>query len=1726
MRFSGEPTLVTSSSPLPPSSPSSKASHPSSPGLTPQSPLSPRHGRSLSFNSTLELDGLTLAPPVRRQSRPQSVCLTEEAVKAFNDSGAEQEADRSRSDSIISVSAASDISAADTAGAGSHSALLSLPHRSVSPAPSSSSSENIRVIIRCRPILPHERMRSAGFLNFSPDGRSLTLAYRNKTKTFSFDSVFPCSVSQAELYRDVASELIEQALQGYNATVFAYGQTGSGKSHTMMGDIGSEEEAGVIPRAIAHIFSHIEQTAEEEERSQSPLSIKYSISLSFLQIYNEKASDLLAGAQHVDLEVREQDGTFFAPQLTRWEVKGKDELLELIRKGDAQRYTAATNQNSRSSRSHTILTLHIDKRVGKKRAAGEAQSDDEGAAALLISSKLNLVDLAGSERLSTSTKVRQGRETLSINLSLSCLSNCILCLTEGSIPTYRDSKLTRLLKDSLGGNSKTTMVACVSSCESNGSESVSTLRWAERAKRVRNQPVVNDGDKHDAKLRKLREEMQELKQRMLGRNKDMIRMLWMVKQLSHGNDAAQLLQDEDGRGGQQEEKQGEQQSPLDHLALTEAILQDPFNHPMTSVIAREQELDGEPLSPFQQGRARLGKQQEEKERDDEDGDEANNSFPAFTPTFLEPSDGSSSPTMERRRLAAAAAAAAASRRPSSAPGGLRPRASTSTMNSGVFRLIRDAMLLVNQQIKSQVEEVPAFDEDSRSRSGSQQEQSAAADRAVTASLSSAEAEWQQRYEELKQRSDEDRQYQDAVLADLSRQLQEEQERKLTLLMQCRCREYEGRLEELAARLEEEQRGRTLAQEEKQQVWAALEEAERERAEERKAMDALKAELATLRHRDSKRETERQEQEHEAEQRRHQQVESDTKLQRLEEEVMHLETEKRVTEEKAAEMEAEVSSLKEQLSAVRATQGEREEAESSSRLQAAEAETELERLRATAADWQQRCEAETAAAEREHRQRSESEQQIRTLEQETQQLRTEMEQLSASAAAAEQRAVALTAEGRTLREQLSSSASASQAHVDAKQAELAAVKKDSAAVQATIEQERAELSLLRQEKLQAEEAAREQARSIQQLELRLQEAEEERQRERSHSEQSGRQLVQVRQVLLQLHRWRLTVEQSLSVSVSVSVSGARSSSSSPSSRRTPHGQTMQALSETMTHAQVRSMLRSPASPAAHSTAMTAEAATNCTASDQPDSSSDVQREQPTEEDSVTVEQLLESVSVLQRRLQSEQQTASRVEAASRQRADSEVQRVTAEKARLQTELDGSKADIARLQAVSEAQEQERRQAAQQQTLADDSRQQLQQAQADLLLHRQSFDVMMARHEEQQLAMSEQLQLLRDRCSSLSDELQKRSQDEQSRQQEHAAELAAVREAAEERRLRLEAMQALSEELEQAKAKAETAAFSVSQRLQEREVAMEEMKAEEDAFLTQVHEEVAKAQRLRDEDDARKAEQLLLVMQDKEEETRLLALGLEEETSSRTGLQREVQELQQRVQALQLQLAEAHTAHDSDAEAKVPEAASEAAAERRDMLAMLAGAAHKRRAPLRSLSMPASMFPPFFSLTLAALSQLPPTAPTQPLLSRQQKGELEPPLSQVQLSSSSSSSSSSSHVSHSSVQKHFLSGSASSPSLPPHPLYEATAELRACFGLLRAEYEDACESKVRLARETSREVESMRDGLRHWRLEEWERALAKDKIRRMAKRRWRRDAAPEAVGVDGSQREEEKGKCSIM
>ena len=337
---------------------------------------------------------------------------------------------------------------------------------------------NIRVICRFRPVNKREIAEGGGIakqLTF-PNPKCVEVAPYNgrPANTFNFDAVFhDPSTTQKEIYDLAANASICDVINGYNSTIFAYGQTGAGKSFTMFGpDIIVPELKGIIPRACMHIFDHIAKDTEGTE---------YTIKCSFLEIYKEVVRDLLSPSSNAKgLRVRE------APNKGVW-VEGlheayvtcEEDVLALIKQGESHRATSSTDMNASSSRSHSlfILTLHQKTRDG---------STKEG--------RLNLADLAGSEKVGkTGATGNTLEEAKKINQSLSALGNCINALTKSNakhIP-YRDSKLTHILRESLGGNCKTTLLVACSPHIFNLEETVSTLQFAKRAKTIKNSVKVN-----------------------------------------------------------------------------------------------------------------------------------------------------------------------------------------------------------------------------------------------------------------------------------------------------------------------------------------------------------------------------------------------------------------------------------------------------------------------------------------------------------------------------------------------------------------------------------------------------------------------------------------------------------------------------------------------------------------------------------------------------------------------------------------------------------------------------------------------------------------------------------------------------------------------------------------------------------------------------------------------------------------------------------------------------------------------------------------------------------------------------------------------------------------------------------------------------------------------------------------------------------------------------------
>ncbi|GAX77721.1 hypothetical protein CEUSTIGMA_g5164.t1 [Chlamydomonas eustigma] len=367
-------------------------------------------------------------------------------------------------------------------------------------------SEAVKVVIRCRPLNGKE----------TADGRKTIVEMDQKEgvirllnpkgdgeapKSFTFDQVYDWNSTQLDIFDITARPLIDSAMEGYNGTIFAYGQTGTGKSHTMQGRDDPPELRGITPSAFNYVFEQISRLSEK---------FQYMVRASYIEIYNEEIRDLLSKDFEKKLELKESpEKGVYVKDLIQFVAKGPSELNNVLKVGQSHRVVAATNMNADSSRSHSIFTLVIEC-VEKFDAKATASKDDNSRIRM---GKLNLVDLAGSERQNkTGATGDRLKEGIKINMSLTALGNVISALADGKsghIP-YRDSKLTRLLQDSLGGNTKTVMVANIGPADWNYDETLSTLRYANRAKNIQNKPRINE-DPKDAMLREFQDEIKRLK---------------------------------------------------------------------------------------------------------------------------------------------------------------------------------------------------------------------------------------------------------------------------------------------------------------------------------------------------------------------------------------------------------------------------------------------------------------------------------------------------------------------------------------------------------------------------------------------------------------------------------------------------------------------------------------------------------------------------------------------------------------------------------------------------------------------------------------------------------------------------------------------------------------------------------------------------------------------------------------------------------------------------------------------------------------------------------------------------------------------------------------------------------------------------------------------------------------------------------------------------------------
>ncbi|XP_041950615.1 kinesin-like protein KIF3C isoform X1 [Alosa sapidissima] len=359
--------------------------------------------------------------------------------------------------------------------------------------------ETVKVVVRCRPL--NQKEEAAAYENVvDMDVKLGQVALRNPRaapgellKSFTFDAVYDASSKQGDLYDETVRPLIDSVLQGFNGTIFAYGQTGTGKTYTMQGQWQDPEKRGIIPNTFEHIFTHISRSQNQQ----------YLVRASYLEIYQEEIRDLLGKDHSRKLELKENpDSGVYIRDLSSFVTKNVKEIEHVMNVGNQTRSIGFTNMNEHSSRSHAIFLITVEC----------SQMGPDGQNHIRVG-RLNLVDLAGSERQAkTGVRGERLKEATKINLSLSALGNVISALVDGrsSHVPYRDSKLTRLLQDSLGGNAKTLMVATLGPAAYNYEESLTTLRYANRAKNIRNKPRVNE-DPKDALLREFQEEIARLK---------------------------------------------------------------------------------------------------------------------------------------------------------------------------------------------------------------------------------------------------------------------------------------------------------------------------------------------------------------------------------------------------------------------------------------------------------------------------------------------------------------------------------------------------------------------------------------------------------------------------------------------------------------------------------------------------------------------------------------------------------------------------------------------------------------------------------------------------------------------------------------------------------------------------------------------------------------------------------------------------------------------------------------------------------------------------------------------------------------------------------------------------------------------------------------------------------------------------------------------------------------
>ncbi|KAL6255389.1 hypothetical protein P5V15_013726 [Pogonomyrmex californicus] len=370
--------------------------------------------------------------------------------------------------------------------------------------------QHINVFVRIKPVSALEKCATTAVKMISDKKIMVYEESQDKlSKIFTFDGIFGPSSTQVDIYNMVVSPLLKEVIAGYSCTVFAYGQTSTGKTYTMEGTLvdnlnlhwQSDTSAGIIPRCLNHLFDELQLLKNQQ----------HTVCVNFLELYNEELLDLLTNDSDMPSKIKlyediTKKGSVIIHGLEEIIVHNKTEIYKIFERGSARRQTAATMLNSNSSRSHTIFTITIH--IKENTSSGEE---------LLKTAKLNLVDLAGSEHIGRSGAIeKRAREAKSINQSLLTLGRVITALVEKAphIP-YRESKLTRLLQESLGGRTKTSIIATVSSASNNLEETLSTLDYACRAKNITNRPEINLKVCRKTLLREYTKEIERLRKDLL-----------------------------------------------------------------------------------------------------------------------------------------------------------------------------------------------------------------------------------------------------------------------------------------------------------------------------------------------------------------------------------------------------------------------------------------------------------------------------------------------------------------------------------------------------------------------------------------------------------------------------------------------------------------------------------------------------------------------------------------------------------------------------------------------------------------------------------------------------------------------------------------------------------------------------------------------------------------------------------------------------------------------------------------------------------------------------------------------------------------------------------------------------------------------------------------------------------------------------------------------------------